>query len=62
MKTIVLLFIAFIVNNLNSQTVDIKSYLNINHEELILYIDKDINSQLSLQYFKYSNLERDIYL
>jgi len=57
MKTIVSLLLLFIINSLNCQIINIKSYLNINHEDLILYIDKDTNSQLSLQYFKYGNLD-----
>lgn len=56
-KLVTTLLIFININILNSQTINVKSYLKFNHKDLILYVDKDTNSQLSIQYFNYSYLD-----
>lgn len=57
MKTIILLILLFVITNLKSQIINVKSYLKISHKDLTLYVDRDTNSQLSIQYFNYTYLD-----
>jgi len=52
-----IIIILLITNNIFSQKINISSKIQIKHKDLTFYIDKDTNSQLSVQEFNYNYLD-----